>query len=76
MIESFCDTLKNLKTLNLSKNNLSTLTAGQLALSFEDKNTISHLILHDNNLNGNDMINFINIINKHDFIEHLDISWN
>lgn len=47
-----------------------------MALSFEDKNQITFLDLHYNNLNGIDMINFFNVLNKYDTLEHLDISWN
>jgi len=46
IIESLFSNLKNLKNINLSKNNLSTLTAAQLAINFEDKNLVTQLELH------------------------------
>lgn len=46
IIESLFFNLKNLVNINLSKNNLSSLTAAQLAINFEEKNLVKQLELH------------------------------
>jgi len=76
LLEAVGQMMKNLNTLILSKNDLSTNTGKQLANLIDDDHQLTQLDLHYNSFVGDDLLEFVNNINKFDKIEIIDLSWN
>lgn len=76
LLESISQMMKNLKTLILSKNELSTNTGKELAKFVDDDHKLTQLDLHYNSFIGDDLLDFISSINKFDRLEIIDLSWN